>query len=73
MAKISREQYELNLKTTYQCIKEFIEKNGYSPSMREIADNTKRSLDTVFNHVYELKEQGKIDFIQGKARTIRLK
>lgn len=73
MAKISREQYELNLETTYQCIKEFIEKNGYSPSMREIADNTKRSLDTIFNHVYELKEQGKIDFAEGKARTIRLK
>lgn len=73
MAKISREQYELNLEITYQYIKEFIKKNGYSPSMREIADNTKRSLDTIFNHVYELKEQGKIDFIKGKARTIRLK
>lgn len=73
MAKISREQYELNLETTYQCIKKFIEKNGYSPSMREIAKDTHRSIDTIFNHVYKLKELGKIDFIEGKARTIRLK
>ena len=73
MAKISREQYELNLEMTYQFIKEFIKKNGYSPSMREIAYNTKKSTDTIFNHVYLLKEQGKIDFIEGKARTIRLK
>lgn len=73
MAKISREQYELNVEITYQFIKEYIKKNGYSPSMREIADNTKRSLDTIFNHVYLLKEQGKIDFAEGKARTIRLK
>lgn len=73
MAKISREQYELNLEMTYQFIKEFLKKNGYSPSIREIANNTNRSTDTIFNHIYILKEKGKIDFIEGKARTIRLK
>lgn len=73
MAKISREQYEANLMITYHFIKEFIKNNNYSPSMREIADNTKRSLDTVFNHIYKLKELGKIDFVEGKARTIKIK
>lgn len=73
MAKISEEQYNLNLEMTYQFIKEFIKKNGYAPVFREIAEGTGRGIDTVFNHVYILKDLGKIDFIEGKARTIRIK
>lgn len=72
MPKISREQYEENLMITYHFIKIFIEKNNYSPSIREIALGTNKSSDTIFNHVYELRDLGKIDFVEGKARTIRL-
>lgn len=72
MPKISREQYEENLMITYHFIKIFIEKNNYSPSIREIALGTNKSVDTIFNHVYELRDLGKIDFAEGKARTIRL-
>ena len=71
--KITKEQYEANLMITYHFIKEFIKNNNYSPSMREIANSTGRSIDTIFNHVYKLKDLGYIDFVEGKARTIRLK
>ena len=73
MGNITKEQYEINLEITYQFIKEYIKKYGYAPVYREIADNTGRSLDTIFNHLRILKERNKIDFIDGKARTIKIK
>lgn len=74
MSNITKEQYEINVNRTFEYIKRFIEKNGYSPSIREIADGTNcKSVETIFTHLRVLREQNKIDFIDGKARTIRIK
>lgn len=73
MGKITKEQYEINLEITYLYIKKYIEKNGYAPVYREIADDTGRSLDTVYNHLRILRDENKIEFIDGKARTIKIK
>ena len=72
--KISRQQYEENIEKTFRFIKQFIEENGYAPVYREIIEGTGfKSLDTINNHLYKLKEEGKIDFVPEKARTIRIK
>ncbi len=52
----------------------FIDENGYSPSIREICKQTGiNSTSTVFRHIQKLKETGVI--VEGKigtARSIRL-
>lgn len=73
MGNITKEQYEINLEITYQFIKEYIKKYGYAPVYREIADNTGRSLDTIFNHLRKLREEKRIDFVDTRSRTIRIK
>lgn len=74
MAKISEEQYNLNLEMTYEFIKKFIKENGYAPVYREIIEGTGfKSLDTINTHLNKLREEGKINFVDGAARTITLK
>ena len=55
-------------------IGDFIDENGYSPSIREICKQTGiKSTATVFRHIQELKETGVI--VEGKigtARSVRL-
>ena len=52
-------------------IKEFIEKNGYSPSYEEIKQMTNmRSKSNVHAYVQELKKRGYIDDIPYSRRSI---
>ena len=54
-------------------IKSFINKNGYSPSIREICKIANlNSPATMYAHLNNLKEKGYISWIDGKARTIRV-
>lgn len=54
-------------------IKEFINKYGYSPSVREIGKIAKlNSPATVFTHLKNLKNKGYITYVEGKMRTIRV-
>ena len=72
--KISRQQYEENVEKTFKFIKQFIEENGYAPVYREIIKGTGiKCLDSINRYLYILKDQGRIDFIPEKARTIRIK
>lgn len=74
MSNITKKQYEINVNKSFEFIKKFIEKNGYSPTIREIATGTgSKSMETIFTHLRILREQNRIDFIDGKARTIRIK
>ena len=51
----------------------FIKRNGYSPTVREIAKELKNnSPATTFHHMKELKKKGYITWIKGQNRTIRL-
>lgn len=57
----------------YEIIKKFIEKNGYSPSVREIAKIAEvNSTGTIQEYIYKLKKKGYINYIPNKNRTIRI-
>ena len=57
----------------YIIINDFIKKNGYSPSVREIGTMLGgRSSATVWYHLKRLKEKGFINYIEGKNRTITI-
>lgn len=57
--------------TIYACIKSFVDKNGYAPSIRELCSMTGlRSTATVYHHLRTLRKEGLIDYVDGKARTI---
>ena len=57
----------------YILIDDFIKKNGYSPSIREIGTMLGgKSPATVLYHLRNLKEKGFINYIEGKNRTITI-
>ena len=74
MGKITKEKAEEKKDEIYNFIVKYINKNGYAPVYREIIEGTTiKSLDTICRYVYDLKEDGRIDFVDGCARTIRIK
>lgn len=57
----------------YNIIKEFIKKNGYSPTVREIGEIAKlKSSSTIFEYLRILEDKGYITSEKGKPRTIRV-
>ena len=65
---MTRSQYNV-----YIAIEDFINENGYSPSVRELCKITgKTSPGTIYTYLKKLKELGFITFIDGKNRTIRI-
>lgn len=57
----------------YEVIKDFINKKGYSPTIREIGDMIGlRSPGTIYVHLERIKEKGYITYEKGKNRTIRI-
>jgi SOS-response transcriptional repressor LexA len=56
----------------YFSIKDFIKKNGYSPTYRELAKINGNSVATVHYHLHKLKEKNIIDFVENKNRTITI-
>ena len=60
-------------KRIYDIIKDFINKNGYAPTIREIGElaNLKSSA-TVYAHLEALEESGYIKSERSKSRTIRI-
>ena len=57
----------------YDYIVEYISENAYSPSIREICSGVGlKSTSTVHNHLRRLSEDGLIQFLEGKRRTIRV-
>ena len=53
-------------------IKNLIEKNGYSPTVREIADLHGVTSKCVFDNLWALKEKGYITWEPNKPRTLRI-
>ena len=52
---------------------EFIARNGYAPSVREIQLGCGlTSTSVVSYHLARLRSEGQIDFVSGTARTIRV-
>ena len=57
----------------YEYVKETIEKNGYSPSVRDIRSALGiKSTSTVHVYIQRLEEKGLISKVDGKSRTLRI-
>ncbi|ACV64696.1 transcriptional repressor, LexA family [Desulfofarcimen acetoxidans DSM 771] len=56
----------------YRNLKEFYEKNGYSPSVRELAGILGTSSGSVHRHMKTLKSIGWISAEPNKARSLKL-
>lgn len=68
MKEITAKQKEL-----YKTIKDFIEVNGYSPTIRELKELTNiKSTSATYYKLLSLKEKKYIDFIKNSPRTIRI-
>jgi repressor LexA len=52
-------------------IENFIQQNGYSPTIREIADHMKITPRGAYEHVLALLKKGCIEHQSKKPRTIR--
>lgn len=60
-------------KIIYDAIKDFQNKNGFSPTYQELADATSmKSKASVHKIVKQLKERNKIVHIDGKNRSIEI-
>lgn len=74
MAMITEETRQHKLDLIYNFIKEYINKNEYSPSLRDISEGTKiKSLESIYNYLRILRDDGKITFLDKAPRTIRIK
>lgn len=57
----------------YSIIKDFINENGYSPTVREIGKIAKlKSSSTVLEYLRILEKKKYISMVAGKSRTIRI-
>ena len=57
---------------TFEVIEEFIAKEGYAPSYRQIAEIADISVSTVHCHVKVLEAAGCIETAGGKAHTMKV-
>lgn len=51
---------------------QFIETNGYSPSIRELADANDMWVSATAKVLAELRDLGKVTWTEGQARTLRV-
>ncbi len=60
-------------KIIYDAIQEFLEINGYSPTIRELCDLLDlKSTATMYVHLKKMKEKGVLNYQEGCSRTIVL-
>ena len=64
---------EQTLEALYGFIQLYIQENGYSPSLREIAVGCFLGRSTVLRYLDKLEAKGRITRAEGKARSISLK
>lgn len=64
---------ETGRERVYNFIVEFIKKNGYAPSVREICVGTDlSSTSSVYTHLHKLEDEGKIEMKPNSPRAIKL-
>jgi len=56
-----------------KAIKGWTKQNKYSPSFRDLVELTGLSLGTIHAECRSLREQNKIEYLDGVARTLRAK
>lgn len=67
MEKLTRRQSEV-----YRFIRDFIQKNHYSPSIRDIAEQFGVYVRAAYDHILALEKKGYIVREKGKTRSIKL-
>lgn len=70
MNKKREKRIEEKENAVFQFIKDFLKENGFSPSFREIAAGLNCSVTAGYHICCNLKEKGRISFLNGKNRTI---
>ncbi len=72
-AEFTRATIDNTLNKIYNYIIEFIDKEGYPPSVRDICQGTGiRSTSTVHSHLKRLQDSGKLDYTAGRRRAISI-
>lgn len=57
----------------YNFLIEFVQKNGYPPSIMEICEGTNlSSTSSVYNHLLKLEDEGKIEMKRKSTRAIKV-
>jgi repressor LexA len=61
-----------NQKIIISFVKEFIQKHGFSPSIREISESLGYDFSTINYRIKSLVNKGYLSFLPGKQRTLRV-
>lgn len=59
-------------KIVLEAIEWFIKENGFSPTIRELAELLKSDVHAVFEKMLILEKNGYISTVNGKSRTIKV-
>lgn len=64
----------LNEKQTQllETVESFISQNGYSPTVRELAEQLDMSPAGIFQNLKRLRQAGKVQWLDGAPRTLRV-
>ena len=66
------EKITFKQKLVLECIENFIEEYGYSPTYRELADILHCDINTVYKKVVALMYKGYVTSTNGKFRTLQV-
>lgn len=73
MVNVNKSTRGTGRERVYNFIVEFIGKNGYAPSVREICSGVGlKSTSTVYGHLLALENEGKIEMKENVTRAIKL-
>jgi repressor LexA len=67
MTALTNKQYRV-----FSYIEKYLEENGFSPSVREIAENFKITARGAYDHMSALRKKNKITWLGRTARSIRI-
>ena len=71
--KFTKSNVENTASIIYDYIVEYVDQNGYPPSVRDICKGTGiKSTSTVHSHLKRLQESGKLDYTAGRRRAISI-
>ena len=69
--KFTRSNLEQTVESVYEYLVDFIQTNGYPPSVREICNGVGiKSTSTIHSHLKRLEEMGRICYTSGKRRAL---
>ena len=62
----------MSAQRVFDFIESFLEENGYGPTWREIERATRLTAPSVQVRLNYLRQKGRIDWVDGQPRTIRI-